>query len=90
MWMPSTPGTPLRDRLAHRVDGALHHVQIVADQRGQKARRAEAAVRAADGGDALDARIVVEQHAAAAVHLRVDEARDEQARRRDRWCDRAR
>ncbi len=68
-----------------RVDGGLHgahrarhHVEIVADQRGQEAGRAEAAVRGADGANGLDARIVVEQHAAAAVHLRVDEARQQQ------------
>ena len=44
-------GNALRDGIAHGVDGALDHVQVVADQRGQEPRGAEASMRAANGGD---------------------------------------
>ena len=54
-------------------------MQIVADERGQEADRAEAPMRAADLDDRIDAWIVVEQHAAAAVDLRVDESRQQES-----------
>ena len=71
-------GNAAQDAFAHRADAARHHGQIVADQRGQETGGAEAAMRAADGFDAGDAGIVVEQHAAAAVHLGIDESGDQQ------------
>ena len=73
------PGHARLQRAAHRGDGARDDVEVGADQRGQKAGGTEAAMGAADGADRLDARRVVEQHPAAAVHLRVDEARQQQA-----------
>ena len=71
-------GHAARDGFAHRVNRLLHDVQIVADQRGQKSRGPETAMSTANGGDGLDARVAIEQHAAAAVHLRVDESGHQQ------------
>ena len=65
-----------------RLDGAgaaFHDRPVVADQGRQQAGGAVAPVGLADGADALDARLVVEQNAAAAVHLNVDEAWRQQA-----------
>jgi hypothetical protein len=62
------------------IDGdhrAADHVEIVADQRRQEAGGAEAAMRGTDRGDACDRWFIVEQHAAAAIHLGIDEAGDE-------------
>jgi hypothetical protein len=64
----------LRDGGAHGLDGLSDHVQVVTDQRRQETRGPEAPVRGADRGDGFDAGMFVEQHAAAAVHLRVEEA----------------
>ncbi len=72
-------GHARRDGGLHGVDGPVDHVQVVADQGGQKAGRAEPAVRRGDGGDALGAGVVVEQHPAAAVDLGVDVAGRQQA-----------
>jgi len=66
----------LFDGRIHRPDRAFHGVEIVADQRRQEPGRAEAPMRLADGGDAVDRRMIVEQDAAAAIHLQVDEARE--------------
>ena len=52
-------------------------VNIAAMAAGKAA--AEQGVRGADGTDGIDRRIVVEQHAAAAINLQVDEAGNEQA-----------
>ena len=68
-----------RDRVAGSGDRALHDGGIVADQGRQEAGGAEPAMRAADRGDGLDAGVVVEQHAAAAIDLGVDEAMHEVA-----------
>ena len=76
--MPSTPGTPRIDAPLTAGTASRHDVQVVADQRGQESGGAEAAMRTADGANGLDARLVVEQHAAAAVDLRVDEAGQQQ------------
>ena len=65
------------DRFIDRADRGGDDLEIVADQRRQQARGAEAAVRCGDGGDGLDARRIVEQHAATAVDLRVDKARQQ-------------
>ena len=71
-------GHALGDRCVDRGDRFAHHVDVVADQRRQETRRAEAAVRFADAADRLDCRRVVEQHAAAAVDLAIDEAGQQQ------------
>src|SRR5213082_2289087 len=63
---------------AHRGDGARHHVEVGADEGRKESGGAEAAVGAADGADRLDGRGIVEEHAAAAVDLRVDEAGQQQ------------
>jgi hypothetical protein len=65
----------LGNRRVGGVDRARHDVEVVADQRGQEAGRAVPAVRLADAADRLDARRVVEQHAAATVDLGVDKPR---------------
>ena len=44
-------GHARHDGRLHRRDRARNHVEIVADQRGQEARGAEAPMRAADGAD---------------------------------------
>jgi hypothetical protein len=71
-------GNPPGDRVANRIDRARDHREVVADQRGQKSRGAIPAVRGTDGRDAVDVGAVVEQHAAATIHLRVDETGHEQ------------
>ena len=68
-----------RDRRVHGRHRAADDVEIVADQRGEEAGGAEAAMRGADRGDALHGRRVVEQHAAAAIDLGIDESGDERA-----------
>ena len=70
------------DGLACGRDRAREHVQVVADERGQESDGAEASMCTADLGDRSDARRVVEQHAAAAVDLRVDKAGDRYCPRR--------
>ena len=67
------------DGAAHRGDGPRHHVEVVADQGRQEAGGAKAAVRRTDGADRLNGRVIVEQHAAAAVDLHVDETGQQQA-----------
>ncbi len=71
-------GHPGGERFAHRADGAAEGRQVAADQGGQEAGGAEAAVRGADRADGRDIGGVVEEGAAAAVHLRVDEAGQQQ------------
>jgi len=68
-------GHALGNRLAHGIHRMGDHLEVVADQRRQESRGAEAPVRTADVADRVDRRRLVEEHAAAAVHLRVDEAR---------------
>jgi hypothetical protein len=68
---------PSFDRGVDGGDGPGDDIEIVADQRGQEAGGAELAVGAADRGDAFDGWLVVEQHAAAAIHLEIDEAGEE-------------
>jgi hypothetical protein len=62
------------DRLAHRFDGARDRAEVLADEGRQEGRGAEAPMRRADGPDRGHVRIVVEERAAAAIHLAVDEA----------------
>ncbi len=63
--------------LAGGFDGDFDRGQVVADQGGQEAGGAVSPMRRADAGDGLHRRGVVEQHPAAAVHLDVDEAGQE-------------
>ena len=67
------------DRLLDRAHGLVDHGAIVGDDGGKKPRGAIAAVRRADGDEAVDRRRLVEQRAAAAVDLDVDEAGREHA-----------
>jgi hypothetical protein len=69
------PGHARIDRAIDRIECARDHVGRVADQGRQERGCAERRMRGADRGDALDRRHVVEQHAATAVDLRVDEPR---------------
>ena len=73
------PRNARRDRAAHRGDGMRDDIEVRADQRRQEAGGAEAAMCGADGADRLHARRIVEQHPATAIHLQVDEARQQQA-----------
>src|SRR5580700_5642539 len=75
--MPRTPGMPV-SRQACVAATARTMVSIVADQRGQKTGGAEAPVGLADGAYGFRARVVVEQYAAAAVDLHVDESGQQQ------------
>ena len=78
MWMPSTPGTPASIAARTASTRARDDVQIVADQRRQKPGGAEAPMRAADRGDRVDGRFGIEEHAAAAVDLRIEKSRQQQ------------
>ena len=80
IWMPSTPGHARCDRPPRGGDRLGDPGRVVADQGRQEAGGAEAPMRRADGGDALERRRVVEQHAAAAIDLDIDEARRQQPR----------
>ena len=64
-------------RLDARLDRIARHVARVGDQRRQYRGGAEPHVRGTDRADRLDARPVIEQDAAAAIDLQVDEARYE-------------
>ena len=65
------------DRSVHRPDRSIDRFEIVADERRQEPGGAEAAVGFADRCNSLDGWMIVEQDAAAAVHLQVDEAGDQ-------------
>ena len=67
-------GYVVGDGRVDRRERAAHLVRTVADERWQKTRRAELSVRRTDCADTVHVGPVVEQHAAAAVDLRVDEA----------------
>src|SRR5207344_2284939 len=67
-------GDMRRDRLPHGLDGAGDDGEVFADERGKESGRAEAPVGGADGPDRRNARVIVEERAAAAVHLAIDEA----------------
>ena len=62
------------ERGLHGGDCAPDRGEVVADQRGQEAGGAKTPMRRADGADRLGARVIVEQHAAAAVDLHIDES----------------
>ena len=63
---------------ARRRDGGPHLLARVGDQGRQARRRAEAAVRPGDGAHAVGCRLIVEQNAAAAIDLQIDEAGGEE------------
>jgi len=71
-------------RRLHRSDCLTDGVEIVADQRRQETRGAEAPVRRAYRADRLETGIVVEQHATAAIDLHIDENRAAKSVLRDR------
>lgn len=73
-----------RLRLAAGLDGPRGDLVGIGDQRRQQRRRAELGVRGADLPEARYRRFFVQQHAAAAVHLQVYEARYDQLRLRRR------
>src|SRR5215208_4594163 len=60
---------------AGRSDRGPHLLARVGDQGWQARRRAEAAVRPGDGAHAVGRWLFVEENAAAAVDLEIDEAR---------------
>ena len=60
--------------VAHCAHRARDDDEVLADEGGQESGRAEAAMGGSDRADRFHARVVVEEHAAAAVHLRVEEA----------------
>src|SRR5215211_7520197 len=64
-------------RLLRPLGCGRHYFSPVREESRKETRRAEAPVRSGDRGDAFRGRIVVEQHVAAAVHLKIDEARRE-------------
>ena len=58
-------------------DGPFRDLAIVGDQRRQERGRTDAGMGGADGADAFEIWLLVEQHAATAIDLQVDEAGDE-------------
>src|SRR5690242_6714531 len=66
------------DRGAHGGDGACDDFEIGTDQCGEEPGGTETPVRSPDRLDRLDARGIVEEYAAAAIHLGVDESRQKQ------------
>ena len=63
---------------ASRRDGGPHLLARIGDQGRQARRRAKAAVRAGNGAHAVGGRLIVEQNAAAAIDLQIDEARGQE------------
>ena len=63
--------------LFHRRQRFAHHLDPIADQGRQETGGAVAPVGRADAADRLHRRCLVEQHAATAVDLHVDEARQQ-------------
>jgi hypothetical protein len=72
-------GYALFQRCLARRQRGIDDLRMVADQRRHQAGGAELAMRLRDGADALDAGLVVEQHIAAAIDLRVDKAGQQRA-----------
>ena len=66
-------GNPRTDGGVAGIERSGDLLRRVADQSRQEGGRAEARVRRTDRGDRLDADLVVEQNAAAAIDLGVDE-----------------
>ena len=79
----------LARHVARRRHGAHHHLTFVGNQRRQQAGGAKAAMSRNDGAHACGRRHIVQQHAAAAVHLDVDEARGQQGAGRQFMANRA-
>ncbi len=68
-----------RNRLANCRDAALDDIGVVGYQGRQESRRPECAVRRDHGAQRFDVRRIIEQHAATAIDLDVDEAWRKQA-----------
>ena len=75
--MQAEDAIPTADR-ASRRDGRPHLLAGVGDQGRQARRGAKAAVRPGDGAHALGRRLIVEENAASAVDLQIDEARGQE------------
>ena len=60
-------------------DCGLENLFTVGDHRRQQAGRAESAMGKGNAADAVGRRLLVEESAAAAVHLRIDEARRQES-----------
>ena len=63
---------------ASRRDGGPHLLARIGDQGRQARRRAKATVRPGNGAHAVGRRLIVEENAAAAVDLQIDEARGQE------------
>jgi hypothetical protein len=74
---PEEPRHALRFRSLARLDCLRGDLERVGDQRRQQSGGAKPGMRGADCCEPLDRRLLVEQHATAAVHLQVDETRDD-------------
>jgi hypothetical protein len=59
------------------LDGGFGYLGRVRDQRRQQRGRAETGMRCADPADAVNIRLFVEQNAAAAIDLQIDETGDQ-------------
>src|SRR5207245_1658144 len=79
---PDHSGDAAVDCLIDRGHGAFEDREIVADEGWKQARRPEAPMRRSHCRDGFNRRIVVEQPPAAAVHLDVDKARQQQMARK--------
>ena len=76
--MQAENAVPAGDR-ASRRDGGPHLLARIGDQGRQARRRAEATVRPGNGAHAVGGRLIVEENAAAAIDLQIDEARGQES-----------
>lgn len=74
-------GNALSHRGADRLDGRKGDLGPVGDDGGHERGGAEACMRLADGAYTGHGGLVVQEHAAAAIHLNVDEAGRQKAAR---------
>ncbi len=68
---------------ASRRDGGPHLLAGIGDQGWKARRRAKATVRPGNGAHAVRRRLIVEENAAAAIDLQIDEARGQEGAGRE-------
>ena len=71
----------------HRMSRFVDDSGLIGDDGGQETRRTEAAIGLRHVADARDRGVLIDEHAIAAIHLRVDEARRQHAAFEINRCD---